>query len=78
MIRDTARGERRNPGIPAYSGKVFPEPRKQFVRNNVSTFLRAEHAMNEDVWIFVSHPTNVHNCMNPRLCGMSQPRRCRP
>src|SRR5258705_3093610 len=60
MIRDAACGEHWNPEIPAYSAKVFPEPRKQFVRNNVSAFFGAEHAMNEDVRIFVSHPTSVH------------------
>src|SRR5438876_5140730 len=55
MISNATCREHRNPMISANSREVFPEPGQHFVWNDVFTSFGAEHTMDEDVRIFVSH-----------------------
>src|ERR1700730_10871892 len=66
MICDTARTKHRDVVIFPDSRKIFPQPETQFVRNQVFTILRAEHALNENVRIFVRHsavPYGTRSCV---------------
>src|SRR5437879_6762810 len=74
MVGGSTNSEYRNPMIPPDSSKIFPEPRKQFVRNQIRSFLGAEHKMNEDIGIFVRH--SQISTFHERVSVMNaQPRR---
>jgi hypothetical protein len=48
-------------GIPCISRcpKIFPQPKTQFVGNQVFTILRVEYTMNENVRVFVRHMASL-------------------
>jgi hypothetical protein len=67
VIRDASRGDHRNAVVPANSGQIFPESRKQFAGNEVCPFFGAEHKVNKDIRVFVGHPLNMH-ILYVRVC----------
>src|SRR5437588_11312979 len=69
MIGYTSRSEHWNPMIPPNPGKVFPEPRKQFVRDEAFALFSAEHKMNEHIRILMRHCANIHIPRNGVCAG---------
>src|SRR5205814_5097384 len=62
MIRNASGSKYWDTVIPSDPRKIFPQPRKHFKWNEISSLFCAEDAMDENVGILVGHPANIHIC----------------